>query len=529
MHELELVLGLLVGVTVLATLARRIGIPYPILLVLGGLVLSFAPGLTHVELDPEIVFLVFLPPLLFSAGALSSVRDLRANLRPIALLAVGLVLFTLAGVAAVAQALIPGLGWAAACVLGAIVSPPDAVAATAVAQRLGLPRRVVTILEGESLLNDATALVAYRLAVAAVVTGTFSAGEAIPRFFYPAIGGTVIGLAIAWLAIEIRARLHDPPVEVTVSLLTPYAAYLSAEALGLSGVLAAVAAGLYTSWHGPVRIAPNTRLLIRATWGVLLFILNGLVFILIGLQLRGVLDRLDGQPLADLLVQAVVISLAVIVLRFIWVFPATYLPRYFFRRIRERDPYLPWRAVVIVAWAGMRGVVSLAAALALPLVTASGDPFPERDRIVFLTFGVILATLVVQGLSLPPLIRWLRLGPDTAGETEESKARLKAALAGIARLEELAAETWTSDDVVDHLRAHYQERAHRFKVRFKGSDHDDHGDHESDAEAYRRLQRELLAAERAAIIQLRNEGYINDEVLRRIEREIDLAAVRLGV
>src|SRR5918997_1773898 len=412
------------AVAALATLARRIRVPYPILLVIGGLALAFVPGLPPVELDPELVFLVFLPPLLFSSAYLTSWRDFRRNLRPIGLLAVGLVLFTVVGVAAVAH-YVAELPWTAAFVLGAVVSPTDAIAATAIAQRLGVPRRIVTVLEGESLLNDATGIVAYRIA-ASVAAGfaTFSLWGAVLQFVVGAVGGIAVGLVAGWVVIRAFELLNDTPVEIVVSLLAPFAAYLTAEELPhllwhellgfggepfFSGVLAAVAAGLYVGRFSPTIMSPTSRLEGGAVWNVVVFLLNGLAFILIGLQLPRVLAGLQDQQYStgELLWYAAAVSLAVIAVRVLWIFPATYLPRVAFRSIRERDPSPPWRNIVVISWAGMRGVISLAAALALPLQTVSGAPFPQRDLILFLTFSVILETLAVKGLSLPVLIRAL--------------------------------------------------------------------------------------------------------------------------
>ena len=458
MQEIELVLGLLVAVGALFYLANRYQVPYPILLVLGGLALGFVPGIPEVELSPDLVFLLFLPPLLYVAAFFTSLRDFVASLRPILLLAIGLVLFTTCAVAIVARLVVPGLPWPAAFVLGAIVSPPDAIAATAIAQRLGVPRRVVTVIEGESLVNDATGLVAYRLAVAAVVSGVFSVSDAALSFVGVSLGGIAIGLVAGWLAVQIRRRLEDPPIEILVALLTPFAAYLPAERLHVSGVLAAVSAGLYVGWHGPRIMSAAARLQGLAVWSMMLFVLNGLVFMLIGLQLPRIIAELD-EPFDELALQAVAISLVVILVRIIWVFPSAYLPRLLVPAIRRRDPMPPWRSVVVISWAGMRGVVSLAAALALPLTIESGEPFPRRGLIVFLTFSVILATLVVQGLSLPALIRWLGVREDGLTEREEVVARRGAVDAALKRIDDLAREPWAPEDLVGRLRSFYQARS----------------------------------------------------------------------
>jgi CPA1 family monovalent cation:H+ antiporter len=540
--EIEAILILLVAVVALATLANKIYIPYPILLVLGGLVLGFVPKLPQAELEPDVVFLLFLPPLLYVSAIFTSWRDFRANLRAISLLAVGLVLTTTCIVAAVAHWVV-GLPWAAAFVLGAIVSPTDAIAATSVAQRLGVPRRIVTILEGESLVNDATGIVAYRIAVAAVVAGIFSLWQAGLQFVVGAIGGIAVGLAVGWLVLWARRHVaDDPDIQNTVSLLTPFAAYLLAEEpshwawqeLGLpgdfafSGVLAVVTTGLYLGRRAPEYISSETRLQGYAFWELVTFLLNGLIFALIGLQLQSILERLSEgteYPAAELVLYGALISLAVIVARFLWVFPATYVPRWLSRRLRQRDPSPPVRQVTVIAWTGMRGVISLAAALALPLSVDGGTaPFPERDLILFLTFCVILATLVVQGLTLPLLIRALGLEDDGSQEREEMKGRIKVADAAIARIDELAREEWVREDTAERMRGLYDYRRSRFAARFDGEDED--GLEERSA-AFQRLSRELLRAQRATLIRLRNEGRIGDEVMHRIERDLDLEESRL--
>jgi Na+/H+ antiporter len=539
--QLEIILGLLLAVAALATLATRLGVPYPILLVLGGSALGFVPGLPPVELDPELVFLLFLPPLLYVSALFTSWRDFRANVRPITLLAVGLVLMTTFVVASVAHTVV-GLPWGAAFVLGAIVSPTDAIAATSVAQRLGVPRRIVTILEGESLVNDATGIVAYRVAVAAVVTGAFSVWEAGLQFVVGAAGGVAAGFAVGWLVVWARRHLsEDPSVQNTISLLTPFVAYLAAEELphslwGLlhdlfgvpgdlyfSGVLAVVTTGLYLGRKGPYIISSGTRLQGYATWELITFLLNGLIFILIGLQLRSVVEGLNEYTAGQLISYALLTSLTVILVRMVWVFPATYVPRWASRRIRERDPSPSWRNVSIIAWTGMRGVISLAAALALPLQTASGVLFPDRDLIIFLTFCVILATLVVQGLSLPVLIRALGLEDDRIGDKEETHGRVSIAEAALERLDELADEDWVREDTAERIRGLYSYRRNRFASRFEG---DPEGVEERSA-AYQHLMVELLGAQRLRLITMRDEGSIGDEVMHRIERDLDLEESRL--
>jgi monovalent cation/hydrogen antiporter len=521
LHEIEpLLLALMVAVAGLSVLARLVHVPYPILLVLGGLVLGFLPGMPDVALPPELVLVVFLPPLLYWAGFFSSPRDLRADARSISLDAVGLVLATTAAVAVAANAAVDGLGWPAASALGAIVSPTDPLAATAIARRLGVPRRLITVLEGESLVNDATALVAYRLAVTAVASGTFVAWQAGLSFVVGAAGGVAIGLVVGWLVAELRRRLEDPVVEIVVSVVTGYAAYLPAEQLGVSGVLAAVTTGLYVGWRAPQLASASTRLLGFSFWEVLVYLANAVLFILVGLQLHPILRELGDASVATLVGQAVLVSAVVIAVRLGWVFSVPYLIRLLDRRPSQVMRRLGASERLVLGWSGMRGAVSLAAALALPL------DFPLRNLILFLTFAVILATLVVQGLTLPTLIRRLRFPDDGAEQREEVRARLAATHAALGRLDELAMEDWTRDDTVARLHRLYEFRRRRLKAR-AGIWEDDGAEDQS--LAYQRLVRELLQAQRQAIVRLRNQGEISNDVMHRIERELDLEDTRLEI
>ena len=541
MHDIEIIVGLFLVVGALAWAAARLKVSYPIFLVIGGLAIGFIPRLPLVELDPEVVFLVFLPPLLYYAALLTSWRDFKANLRPIGLLAIGLVLFTTCAVAAVAHWAVPGMPWAAAFVLGAIVSPPDAVAATAVTQRLRVPRRVIAILEGESLVNDASALVAYRVALVAVA-GTFSLTDAIGKFFVAAVGGVAIGLAAGMLLAWVRPRIRDDSVEATFSLLTPYVAYLPAEWLHVSSVLSVVTCGIYIARRLDQITSARVRLRAFAAWEILIFLLNGLVFILIGLQLSRIVHGLGPVSLRHAFGYAALVSAVAIVVRMLWVFPATYLPRMLSRRIRERDPPPPWRNVFVVAWTGMRGVVSLAAALALPLtVLKTGERFPHRDLIIFITFGVILVTLVLQGLTLPAVIRWLRLeNVADAGDDEEVMARYLAALAAVERLDTLgpaaSARGQQQRERLERVRAAYDERVAYFSRRLNPagdgpavSPAADFDPADMACETTEQMQREAIAAERQMVIRLRDQGVVGDEVLRRIQAELDHEESRLDL
>jgi monovalent cation/hydrogen antiporter len=521
LHEIEPpLLALIVAVAGLSVLARVVRVPYPILLVLGGLVLGFVPGMPMVELPPELVLVAFLPPLLYWSGFFSSPRDLWADARPISLAAIGLVLATTVAVAVFAHAMVDGMTWPAAFALGAIVSPTDPLAASAIGRRLGVPRRLLTVLEGESLVNDATALVAYRIAVAAAVSGTFVVWQAGLRFLVTAAGGVAVGLLVGWLVAELRRRLDDPLVEIVVSVFTGYTAYLPAELLGVSGVLAAVTAGLYIGWRAPELSSAPTRLLGFSFWEVLVYLANAVLFILVGLQLRPILEELDGTAVAVLIGQGVLVSAVVVAVRLGWGFSVPYLIRLIDRRPSQVMRRVGARERLLIGWSGMRGAVSLAAALALPL------DFPMRDLILFLTFSVILATLVVQGLTLPTLIRRLNLEQDDAEEREEVRARLAATHAALDRLDELAGADWTRDDTVERLHALYEFRRRRLKAR--GGYLEDDGA-EDRSLAYQRLVRELLVAQRQAIVRLRNQGQISNDVMHRIERELDLEDTRLEI
>jgi monovalent cation/hydrogen antiporter len=463
-EELLQLLGLLTAVGALLFLAPRTRIPYPILLVIGGLALSLVPGLPDFDLPPELVLIGFLPPLLYSAAFFTSLRDLRANIRSISLLAIGLVGATTLVVGVVAHWAIEGIPWSAAFVLGAVVSPTDPIAATSIARRLGVPRRLVTVIEGESLVNDATALVLYRFAVAAVVTGAFSLWEAGGRLILNGAAGIAIGLAVGYVVRQVRRRMNDSPSEIAIALLTGYLAYLPAEALGVGAVLAAVTVGIYMGWYTPELTDAETRLQGLAFWSILVFILNATLFILIGLQLPGVLDGLDAWSTSELVGAAAAVCAAVVLVRALFVFPFLYLPK----RFRQRDPSPRWEFAALLSWSGMRGAVSLAAALAIPLETDAGVPFPARELIIFLAFCVIVFTLVVQGLTLPFVIRFLGIEEDDMEAREEAKARLRAAEAALVRLEELAGEDWTREDTIERTRGLYRFRSNRFSDRLDG-------------------------------------------------------------
>ncbi len=519
---IELFLLLLVIATGLAFVARRIGVAYPIVLVLGGLVLGLVltavPEPPSVELPPNLVFLLFLPPILFGAAYFTPIRDFKANLRPIGLLAVGLVLFTTLVVGGVALALMPELG-AAAFALGAIVAPPDAIAATAIFRRLGVPQRVVTILEGESLVNDATALILYGAALTALHSGQFSVLGAGASFLAVALGGIAIGAAVGLVLTSVWRRISDSTLEIVVSLLAPFAAYIPAATIGVSGVLAVVTAGIIAGRRAARVLSPNGRLMGIGVWSVVLFMINGFAFLLIGVQLPGILDALAAYPPERLIGLGLAISATTIVARIVWVFPATYVPRWLSAKLRARDPSPPPGAVFVISWAGMRGVVSLAAALALPI------DVPDRSLLIYLTLCVILATLVGQGLTLPWIVRRLGVVSGSGLEVEERIAREAAAEAARQRLDTLAIEYPDHLELVDNLRAELEHEAQHAAELEDGADLD-----AADQERleHQEIRLAVVAAQRDAVIRLRDDGAIGDDALRAVERDLDLEAVRAG-
>lgn len=525
MKPVEAMVLLMCAVVGVVLIGRRFKIPYPIALVIGGLGISLVPGLPVVRIDPNLVFLLFLPPLLYAAGWMTSWFDFRSNLRPIFLLAVGLVLFTTLVVGFVIHALIPAIPLAIACAFGAIVSPPDAVAATAIAQQIRLPRRVVTVVEGESLVNDATGLVALRFALAAAASGSFSLVSATEEFVLIVAGGLVVGLVVGMIFERIFRLVKEDSLVITISFLVPYIAYLPAERLHVSGVLAAVAAGVYDGWKGPELLTATTRLRADAVWKVLVFVLNCVLFISIGLQLREIVAGLGQYSTLQLIGYGALASAVVIVIRPIWVFPGSWLPRLLSKRLRERDPMPPWRHVLIVAWCGMRGVVSLAAALALPMTFHDGRPLPARDLVIFLTFCVILATLVCQGLTLPWLVRWLGVR-ERHQEKHERDARLQLTRAALDHLEKATGKHARHEQAVRQVAAYYQHRAEDLN--------DDLADvlgwshHREQWTVVRRLRLESLEVERRELLRLRREHKVDEALMHQIEHELDLEEARFG-
>ena len=528
-----LALVLILGATVVLTaIAKRLDIPYPVAFVVGGIALAFVPDLPRPHLSPDFIFLLVLPPLLFSGGWSTDWFEFKRNARPIFFLAFGLVIFTTVIVAAVTHAMIPGFTWPIAFVLGAIVSPPDAVAAEAVFERVPIARRILAILSGESLVNDATALVIYRFAVAAVVTGSFSLAQAGVAFVLVSIGGILVGLASAWVLLALMRQLiardlDDPTISNVVALLAPFAAYLPAEAMHVSGVLAAVSAGIYSSRHAHEIFRSGGRLVAGGVWSVLTFLLNAFVFLMIGLQLPDIVHGLVRSP-QRYLMDAAVVSVLVIVLRIVWVFPATYLPRLLSKRIAREDPVPRIGAVAIISWAGMRGIVSLAAALALPYRDAAGQPFAARDEILFLTFCVIVATLVVQGVTLAPLSRLFDATDQSSMAHLEESVRIQALEAGIAQLHALESGfsgtlEW---EITGRLLGEYSRRIEYLKGHFDGDEHGEDGEL-NEISIDHRLERAALDAELQAIADMRRGGGIPDDVYNAIQYDLDLAQARL--
>ena len=523
--QFQLFLILLAVLAGTSLLARRIDIAPAILLLVAGTALAFVPGMPVLQLPPELVLLVVLPPLIYSASVAMSWREFKYNLRPIVLLAVGCVIFTAAAVATATHYLI-GLPWNVGFLLGAIVAPPDAVAPLAIARRLCIPRRILVVLEGEGLANDATALILYRFAVAAISSGAFSLPQATGEFAAIIAGEMLFGVAIGWLSLRARHYARDPKVEITLSLITPYLAYWVPEYSGGSGVIATVACGLYVSWNGPLWISSATRLQGIFFWDLVIYLIEGLLFLLTGFEMRLLYEKSKAFPLDQILSVTALVAVIVIVARFAWVYPATYLPRLMSRSLRERDPSPPWQWAFILAFAGVRGAVSLAAALALPFTLANGDAFPYRDLILFVAFGVIVVTLVGLGLTLPPVVRLL--GVADAGRDElraeheaEIVARRVALEAALKSLEKITQDRALSDEVVRLLRARHEIRAGQLPTSLDPDTHDL-------SVAGTHLTLELIAAERKFIHLLLRDGTITDEIRRRIERDLDLEEASLA-
>ncbi|HET9031174.1 MAG TPA: Na+/H+ antiporter [Candidatus Aquilonibacter sp.] len=525
-----LLVVLLCATVAAAILAKRLGIPYPIAFVIGGIGLAFVPHLHEPKIDPQLIFLLVLPPLLHAGGWQTDLEEFKRNLRPIALLAVGLVLFSTCIIAVIGHAVL-GLDWTMAFTLGAIVSPPDAVAAESIFERMSVPRRVMAVLSGEGLLNDATALVLYRVALAAAVSGVFSLSHTLLSFPIVAIGGLVIGLLTGFIVEAVlrllaRGDLEDSTISTVIVLIAPYASYLPADALNVSGVVAVVTTGIYLNRRSTKIMSSEARVVSLAVWQVMIFLLNAFVFLLIGVELPRLVSSF-GASLTSFIDDAVIVSVAAILIRIVWVYPATWLPRALFRRIRATDPVPSWRWIAVIAWSGMRGIVSLAAALALPYTDALGHPLRGRAEIIFITLCVIVATLVFQGLTLGPIIAWLGVGETHNLQQRETKIRIRALEAGVRRLHELQSGFHTSDEweVAARLLDEYERRIEHLRGHLRDGAREN--EEETESAVDHRLQRALLQAERDEIARLRQAGEIPDDSFRSIAYDLDLAELRL--
>jgi monovalent cation/hydrogen antiporter len=528
MNDLQIVLAaLFISAAVLNSVANWLNVPYPIPLVIGGLLIGVIPEMPDITLNPDLVLLVFLPPLLYSSSFFYDLRTLRTDARVITLNAIGLTVFTAGCVGVLAHEVID-LPWSMSFALGAIVSPTDPAAATAIMRRVGAPRRMINVLEGESLINDAAALVMYKVAVAAAVGATVSTGHTLLTFAGDVAGGIAIGFVVGYVIAEIRKRVTDVNTELTISLFSAYGAFIPADQLGVSGVLAVVTCGLYLGWRAPEIASMESRMQGDALWSILTFLLNAVLFVLIGLQLPAIVDGLAGRTASEVLGYSALICAAVILLRYIWQFTITGIIRTIDRRPSQIARRATWRFRVVGGWSGMRGAVSLAAALALPLTTDAGTPLPGRDLIQFITFALILVTVVGQGLTLPWLIRKMGVIDDGSDEeNEELKARLVIARAALDRVEALEDEEWTRDETIERVRALYEFRRRRFKAQAGKLDGADGIEERSIA--YQRLMHEIYAAQREALVELRNGRRISVDVMRRVERELDLEESRLEV
>lgn len=522
MRSAEILVGLLGAVTVLAGVARRVGVPSPIVLVACGALVGLVPGLPGVTLDPDLTFFIFLPPLVYGAGFTASPRDLRQQARRIGVLAVGLVAASAAAVAVAMKLIVPGFGWAEGFVLGAVLAPTDPVAAVAIMQRYRVAPQLQAIIEGESLVNDGTGLVFYKLAVAAVVTGTFSVLDGAWQLVATGTGGVLIGLAVGWVIHHVRSRIHDAPIEITLSLFTPYAAYIAAEAIGTSGILAAVTVGLYLGAHSGGLFTATARIEAQGFWSALTFMLESTLFLLMGLQIRHVARGIEDLDTSRVILTVAVTLVVVLGVRIVWMFSVGPLLR---RAIpgepEEEPPRLTPGARLVAGWAGMRGAVSLAAALAIPATIDGGDPFPQRSLIIFTVFCVIVAGLLVQGATLPALIAATGLGRDVADDAaDEARALAAAAEAALERLDEMEDE---DPRAAKRLRQLYEARLGHARAPA-----DEAGDAEREhVEAFQRLREELLRSERAALQELHARGEISEDALRTVERDLDLQEARL--
>ena len=528
MENVTIIIMMLFGIAFLGLLSNRYNFPFPIVLVICGVLISIIPGLPVIALSPDVVFIIFLPPLLYYAAWHTSWHDFKGAIRPISLAAIGLVLFTTLAVALAAHSLIDDMSWPLAFLIGAIVSPPDAVAATSITKGLGLQPRLLTILDGESLVNDASGLVAYKYALAAITAGNFVLWEAGLNFLVVAGAGIAIGLAMGYMMYLVHKKfVCDPIIEVTLTFLTPFAAYLLAEHFHFSGVLAVVSTGLYLSYRSSEMFSHQSRIMSVTVWDVVTYILNGLIFILIGLQLRQIMEGIGEYSIGSLLLWGGVISFVVIIVRFLWVVPATMIPRLLSKRIRKTESF-DKRNMVIFGWAGMRGVVSMAAALAIPLTLPGGAAFPQRNLIIYLVFCVIVSTLVLLGLTLPWVIKKLKMEPYSI-YAEEYEVRNNIVSETIAHIEENY--SLLQDELLNNIKSKYEVKFNRLQKTELPAHYFGNGETlgTNIFNEYTQLQIDLLNVERKKISELHRQGKVNEEILRKIERELDLEETRLNM
>lgn len=532
MEHLDTILLLMALLVVLYSVADRIGISYPIVLVIAGLGISLIPELPNIQMSSEVALLVFLPPLLFDAARNTSWHDFKRNRDSIGRLAIGLVLFTTAGVAIVAHYVLPGFTWPLAFVLGAIVSPPDVVAATSAIKGMHLPKRLVAILEGESLVNDASALIAYRYAVAAVVSGSFVIWEATFQFLFVSFGGVALGIGIGWLFMQIQKRfLNNSTVETVVTVLLPFVAYLFAESLHLSGVLSVVSMGLLISWRAHELFSYHTRMQMNNFWETLIFLMNGFVFILIGLQLPDIVDDLGHHPLKEMIMYGLLISAVVIVIRMVWIFPTVHVMHWLRSKrggISGGASVVNNRHLLVLSWSGMRGMISLATALALPLTLESGEDFPLRNVILFITFIVILVTLVFQGLTLPLLIRWLGVQESDDKEAiEERRLRLAMVNSTLALIDDKMAQ-YRPKEVIEEVRGRIQRQSYYYNGVLESNTECKTAETQREQFGhYLKAEQEIIDHQRDVLVQMHKKGVFSAEVLRHLEQDLDTRAMTL--
>lgn len=521
-YLIEIIVGLFIAVVALGVFAKKMQIPYPIMLVIGGFCLSFLPGLPKIQLDPDLIFLTILPPILFSGGYFTQAGTFKKNIAPISQLAIGLVILTTVVVALFAH-YYGHIPMAAAFALGAIISPPDAIAATSITSRLKVNHSIVSIIEGESLVNDASALIILKMALAAILTGSFSFFGSGIDFFAVSIGGIAIGFIIGWITVKLINHISDTSLACTISLMTPYITYILTDNLSMSGVLATVTAGIYHGWHLPSTLKPIIKLEMSAVWRMFVFLLNGAAFILIGLQLPMIVDGLSNYNTTHIVISAIILNLLVIMIRFLWVYLSIYFPVKLSRKIKSKHPHINFKSCLVISWCGMRGVVSLAAALSLPILI-NNQPFEYRSIIIILTFSVIFVTLVLQGLTLPFIIKKACPSPGDNDLLEEAGIRMKTSEAAMQRIKEISNEFEGDDEILRKIQLKYEDKYQRAMNLFN---HTEDLHQKTRSLKLEKLQLELILLEREKVIHLRNRGIISNNVARRILVDLDFEAAHI--